>query len=193
MSFRWPPGPAATLGEILQCGLTVLRQPEAAGPDSLAVTPSASRRHPPSFPRRHACRRRRGLQSRARAPFEDRRQQSVRVERMRPTYLSADRDPLYLFHQWQANLRILDIREITRVPTCRLSLAATPIAPDVANARQQHRHSTGGTGKRPLQTPASRCCAALAIAIIRLSSPRAVDRCPPYSYWRRRTRPFRAT
>jgi putative transposase len=29
-----------------------------------------------------------------------------------PTYLSADHDPLYRFHQWQANLRILDIREI---------------------------------------------------------------------------------
>jgi hypothetical protein len=29
-----------------------------------------------------------------------------------PTYLSADRDPLYRFHQWQANLRILNIRGI---------------------------------------------------------------------------------
>ena len=33
-----------------------------------------------------------------------------------PTYLSADHDPLYRFHQWQANLRILDIREIKTVP-----------------------------------------------------------------------------
>ena len=33
-----------------------------------------------------------------------------------PTYLSADHDPLYRFHQWQANLRILNIREIKTVP-----------------------------------------------------------------------------
>ncbi len=33
-----------------------------------------------------------------------------------PTSLSADHDPLYRFHQWQANLRILNIREIKTVP-----------------------------------------------------------------------------
>lgn len=33
-----------------------------------------------------------------------------------PTYLSADHDPLYRCHQWQANLRILNIREIKTVP-----------------------------------------------------------------------------
>jgi transposase InsO family protein len=33
-----------------------------------------------------------------------------------PKYLSADDDPLYQFHQWQANLRILHIREIKSVP-----------------------------------------------------------------------------
>ena len=33
-----------------------------------------------------------------------------------PRYLSADHDPLYRFHQWQANLRILDVREIKTVP-----------------------------------------------------------------------------
>jgi putative transposase len=32
-----------------------------------------------------------------------------------PTYLSADRDPLYRFHQWQANLRILNIQEVKTV------------------------------------------------------------------------------
>ena len=31
-------------------------------------------------------------------------------------YLSRDHDPLYRFHQWQANLRILNIREIKTVP-----------------------------------------------------------------------------
>ena len=38
-----------------------------------------------------------------------------------PTYLSADHDPLYRFHQWQANLRILNIREIKTVPYAPLS------------------------------------------------------------------------
>jgi len=33
-----------------------------------------------------------------------------------PTCLSADHDPLYRFHQWQANLRILDVKEIKTVP-----------------------------------------------------------------------------
>jgi transposase InsO family protein len=38
-----------------------------------------------------------------------------------PRYLSSDHDPLYRFHQWQANLRTLDVREIKTVPYVRLS------------------------------------------------------------------------
>jgi putative transposase len=38
-----------------------------------------------------------------------------------PTYLSADHDPLYRFHQWQANLRILDVTELKTVPYVPLS------------------------------------------------------------------------
>ena len=38
-----------------------------------------------------------------------------------PTYLSADHDPLYRFHQWQANLRILDVAAIKAVPYGPLS------------------------------------------------------------------------
>jgi hypothetical protein len=30
--------------------------------------------------------------------------------------ISSDHDPLYRFHQWQANLRILDVKEIKAVP-----------------------------------------------------------------------------
>src|SRR5262249_16546940 len=37
-----------------------------------------------------------------------------------PKYLSSDH-PLYLFHQWQANLRVLEIREIKTVPSVPLS------------------------------------------------------------------------
>jgi putative transposase len=33
-----------------------------------------------------------------------------------PKYLSSDNDPLFLFHRWQANLRILNITEIKTVP-----------------------------------------------------------------------------
>ena len=38
-----------------------------------------------------------------------------------PTYLSSDHDPLYRFHQWQANLRILDVKEIKTMPYVPLS------------------------------------------------------------------------
>ena len=38
-----------------------------------------------------------------------------------PTYLSSDHDPLYRFHQWKANLRILDVKEIKTVPYVPLS------------------------------------------------------------------------
>ena len=38
-----------------------------------------------------------------------------------PTYLSSDLDPLYRFHRWQANLRILDVREIKTVLYAPLS------------------------------------------------------------------------
>jgi len=38
-----------------------------------------------------------------------------------PRYLSSDHDPLYRFQQWQANLRILDVKEIKTVPDVPLS------------------------------------------------------------------------
>ena len=33
-----------------------------------------------------------------------------------PKYISTDNDPLFKFHRWQANLRILDIDEINTIP-----------------------------------------------------------------------------
>ena len=36
--------------------------------------------------------------------------------RLLPKYLSTDNDPLFKYHRWQANLRILDIKEIKSVP-----------------------------------------------------------------------------
>jgi hypothetical protein len=38
-----------------------------------------------------------------------------------PQYLSSDHDPLYRFHQWQANLRVLEVTEIKTVPYVPLS------------------------------------------------------------------------
>ena len=33
-----------------------------------------------------------------------------------PKYLSSDNDPLFLFHRWQCNLRVLDVEELKTVP-----------------------------------------------------------------------------
>ena len=38
-----------------------------------------------------------------------------------PKYLSSDHDPLYRFHQWQANLRVLAVQEIKTVSYVPLS------------------------------------------------------------------------
>jgi transposase InsO family protein len=38
-----------------------------------------------------------------------------------PKYLSTDNDPLYRFHRWQANLRVLEVMEIKTVPHVPLS------------------------------------------------------------------------
>jgi transposase InsO family protein len=38
-----------------------------------------------------------------------------------PRHLSSDNDPLFQYHRWQANLRILDIQEIKSVPYLLLS------------------------------------------------------------------------
>ena len=35
-----------------------------------------------------------------------------------PTYLSSDHDPLFEYHRWKANLRILGVKEIKTVPLC---------------------------------------------------------------------------
>jgi putative transposase len=45
----------------------------------------------------------------------------IRGRRGMPKYLSSDHDPLYRFHQWQANLRILEVKEIKTVPYVPLS------------------------------------------------------------------------
>ena len=39
----------------------------------------------------------------------------------RPRHLSSDHDPLFEFHRWRANLRILNVTEIKTVPEVPLS------------------------------------------------------------------------
>ena len=46
---------------------------------------------------------------------------AIRGQGCMPNYLSSDHDPLYKFHQWQANLRILEVTEIKTVPYVPLS------------------------------------------------------------------------
>ena len=46
---------------------------------------------------------------------------AIRGRRWLPKYLSSGHDPLYKFHQWQANLRILEVTEIKTVPYVPLS------------------------------------------------------------------------
>src|SRR6266550_7838546 len=47
-------------------------------------------------------------------------QQAIRKQPV-PKYLSSDNDPLFRFHQWQANLRILAVEEIKTAPFAPLS------------------------------------------------------------------------
>ena len=47
--------------------------------------------------------------------------QAIRGVTTAPRYLSPDHDPLYRFHQWEANLRILGVAEIKTVPYVPLS------------------------------------------------------------------------
>src|SRR5207249_8012612 len=47
---------------------------------------------------------------------------AIRGQRWMPKYLSSDNDPLYRFHQWQANLRILD-RKSTRLNSSHVSIS----------------------------------------------------------------------
>jgi putative transposase len=46
---------------------------------------------------------------------------AIRGQRCLPKYISSDNDPLYRFHQWQANLRILEVTEIKSIPYVPLS------------------------------------------------------------------------
>ncbi len=40
---------------------------------------------------------------------------------MLPKYLSSDNDPLFRFHRWRSNLRIMEVKEIKSVPYSPMS------------------------------------------------------------------------
>jgi len=46
---------------------------------------------------------------------------AIRGQLGMPKYLSSDNDPLYRFHRWQANLRVLEVTEIKSIPYLPLS------------------------------------------------------------------------
>jgi transposase InsO family protein len=46
---------------------------------------------------------------------------AIRGQLWMPKYISSDNDPLYRFHQWQANLRILELPQIKSIPYVPLS------------------------------------------------------------------------
>ncbi len=46
---------------------------------------------------------------------------AIREQRWMPKYVSSDNDPLYRFHQWRANLRILEVTGIKSIPYVPLS------------------------------------------------------------------------
>jgi hypothetical protein len=61
---------------------------------------------------------------------------AIRWQLQMPKYLSTDHDPLYRFHQWLANLRVLEVTEIKTVPYVPLShpLSSGSLGPYAENA-----------------------------------------------------------
>ena len=45
-----------------------------------------------------------------------------------PKHLSTDHDPLFEYHRWKANLRILDVEEIKTVPYTPMSLRLSNVS-----------------------------------------------------------------
>ena len=45
----------------------------------------------------------------------------IASQKNRPLYISTDHDPLFQFHRWKANLRILEIEEVKSIPFTPIS------------------------------------------------------------------------
>ena len=107
--------------------------------------------------------------------------QAIRGATTLPKYLSSDHDPPYRFHQWEANLRVLNVEQIKTVPYLPLShpfierligtlrrecldqllfWTATDLQVKLIAFKDyfnQHRSHSGLEGETPIETPASRC------------------------------------
>jgi putative transposase len=106
--------------------------------------------------------------------------QAIRGATTLPKYLSSDHDPLYRFHQWEANLRVLNVEQIKTVPYVPLShpfierligtlrrecldqllfWTATDLQVKLIAFKDyfnQHRSHSGLEGETPIETPESR-------------------------------------
>jgi transposase InsO family protein len=106
--------------------------------------------------------------------------QAIRGATTFPKYLSSDHDPLYRFHQWEANLRVLNVEQIKTVPYVPLShpfierligtlrrecldqlffWTATDLQVKLIAFKDyfnQHRSHSGLEGETPIATPESR-------------------------------------
>ena len=106
--------------------------------------------------------------------------QAIRGVTTLPKYLSSDHDPLYRFHPWEANLRVLNVEQIKTVPYVPLShpfierligtlrrecldqllfWTATDLELKLIAFKHyfnQHRSHSGLKGETPNETPESR-------------------------------------
>ena len=64
-----------------------------------------------------------------------------------PTYLSSDHDPLFEYHRWKANLRILGVKEVKTVPFVPLSHPF--VEPLVGTARREYLDQTPDCVRSP--------------------------------------------
>ena len=61
--------------------------------------------------------------------------------------LSSDHDPLYRFHKWQANLRVLEVTEIKTVPYVPLS---HPFVERLIGDNGENTWTRRSSGQRPI-------------------------------------------
>jgi hypothetical protein len=82
-----------------------------------------------------------------------------------PKYLSSDHDPLYRFHQWQANLRVLEVKKIKTVPYVPLRNAELELSSGAREAKIGHFSVDGRHTQRAGPARCQPACAAELIKV----------------------------